>query len=83
MDVGCPEHHSEFCIAVNKIAQDNVNLFSSLMFDNHQFIKIFTTGDTFTQHVPLKDNSYDQNFFIFEEKEFSRRLATPSFRKIL
>ena len=35
--------------AASKKAQDNVDLFSSLLFDNHQSIKIFTTGETFLQ----------------------------------
>ena len=70
--------------AASKKAQDNVDLFSSLLFDNHQSIKIFTAGDIFTttQCVPLKDNFHDQNFFL-EGKYFSRRLATPSLRDIL
>ena len=57
--------------AASKKAQDNVDLCSSLLFDNHQSIKIFTTGIfTTTQRVPLSGNSNDQNFFFLEEKDF-------------
>ena len=54
--------------AASKKAQDNVDLCSSLLFDNHQSIKIFITGDIFTQHVPPNGNSYDQNFFSGEKR---------------
>ena len=67
--------------AASKKAQDNVDLFSSLLFDNHQSIKIFTTGDIFTttQCVPLKDNFYDQNFFFLEGKRLLKEACNALF----